>query len=148
MRRTPLILLSLLLAAVLFSACGDDYPAADNGGMNNGGMGDGGMGDGGMGDGDNSPVADGARSVDVTGTSFAFDPAEVTVEAGEDIAIALTADDVLHDLVIDELGAHVAADRGETAEGGFRADEPGRYTYYCSVPGHRDAGMEGTLVVR
>ena len=143
MRRTPLILLSLLVAAVLFSACGDDYPAADNGGMNNGGMGDGGMGDG-----DNSPVADGARSVDVTATSFAFDPAEVTVEAGEDIAIALTADDVLHDLVIDELGAHVAADRGETAEGGFRADEPGRYTYYCSVPGHRDAGMEGTLVVR
>ena len=50
--------------------------------------------------------------------------------------------------VIDELDVHVAADGGGTAEGGFRADEPGRYTYYCSVPGHRDAGMEGTLVVR
>ena len=153
MRRTPLILLSLLLAAVLLSACGDDDdPANHGGGMGNGGMGNGGMGNGGMGngaaDGDNSPVADGARRVEVTGTSFEFDPAEVTVEAGEDIAIALTADDVLHDFVIDDLDVHVAADRGETAEGGFRADEPGRYSYYCSVPGHRDAGMEGTLIVR
>ena len=142
MRRTPLILLSLLLAAVLLSACGDDDPANHGGGMGNGRMGNGAAG------GDNSPVADGARRVDVTGTSFEFDPAQVTVEAGEDIAIALTSGDVLHDFVIDELDVHVAADRGETAEGGFRTDEPGRYTYYCSVPGHRDAGMEGTLVVR
>jgi plastocyanin len=25
---------------------------------------------------------------------------------------------------------------------------PGRYTFYCSVPGHEQAGMKGTLIVR
>jgi len=26
--------------------------------------------------------------------------------------------------------------------------KPGTYHYYCTVPGHREAGMEGTLVVK
>ena len=78
---------------------------------------------------------------------FEFDPSEITATAGEELAVVLTSEDMLHDFTIDELDAHVSADSGDTETGGLTADEPGTYTYYCSVPGHRGAGMEGTLTV-
>ena len=131
-RRSSALLLAL---ALVLAACGgddDDTAAHDDGGH-----------------GDNAAVADDARVIEVTGDGFAFDPNEVEVAAGEPIAIALTAADIEHDFVIEELDLHVvAAKTGETETGGFMAPEAGTYTYYCSVEGHRDAGMEGTLTVK
>ena len=151
MRRSTTLFLALAAASSLvLAACGDDDASSDMP-MSDSGM-DGAMGgdmghDGAMGHDETSPVADGARRIEVTATSFEFDPAEITVTAGEDVAIVLTSEDLLHDFTIDELDAHVAADADETNVGGLRADEPGRYTYYCTVTGHQDAGMEGTLIV-
>ncbi len=151
MRRTTFFLAAIVLAALLLAACGSDdgghgdMPMGDSSATS---MGMGGMGSmGGMDHGDNTPVVEGARRIEVTASSFAFDPAEITVQAGEDVAIVLTSDDVVHDFTVDELDTHVAAPAGGTAEGGLRADEPGRYTFYCTVSGHRAAGMEGTLIV-
>lgn len=43
---------------------------------------------------------------------------------------------------------HVAhADEGETVTATFMIDMAGTYTVYCSVPGHRDAGMVASLEV-
>jgi mono/diheme cytochrome c family protein len=51
-----------------------------------------------------------------------------------------------HDIVIDGLGKGAVVSKGVSS---FKATlKPGKYTYYCSVPGHRAAGMQGTLTVR
>ncbi len=145
MHRRPLALAALLLAGTtLLAACGDDddqtstrdMPAMDDDGHGMDGHDD-----------EDSPAADGARRIEVAATIEGFDPDELTADVGEDLAIVLTSEDMLHDFTIDELDAHVAADQGETVEGGVTVDEAGTFTYYCSVPGHRQAGMEGTLTV-
>lgn len=160
MRRTLTLTSSVLALAVLLTACGsdDDITATDLGsppdttadenndhGSDGGEMGD--MDDGEMDHGANTPVAPGARPIELSGSSYEFDPAEITIPAGEDLAIVLTATDIEHDFTVEEFDTHVSAEAGETADGGLRAEEPGTYTFYCSVEGHREAGMEGTLTV-
>lgn len=147
MRRARTIRVAFAIGSVLLTACGDDGPDA-TGDTRTTPSASALAQEGAAHDGtDDSPVAADARHVEVTARSFDFDPDEITVEAGEDIAIVLTSEDSLHDFIIDDLDAHIAAESGETAIGGFRAEEPRRYPFYCSVAGHREAGMEGTLVV-
>lgn len=43
---------------------------------------------------------------------------------------------------------HVAAEAGHRGTMTFTPAEPGEYEFYCSVPGHREAGMQGTIVVQ
>ena len=132
MRRLLILLIPLSLLA---AACGDDDEVADA--------------HGGGGHDEAGEVADDARVVAVDASSFAFGPDEIEAETGEAIAIELTSEDIEHDFVIDELDdLHVVGvEAGETKRGGFTAPDAGTYTYYCAVEGHRDAGMEGKLVV-
>jgi uncharacterized cupredoxin-like copper-binding protein len=99
------------------------------------------------GDGDGGEAT---TTIDVTGTdALAFEPDSFTVPAGEEVTVNLTAEGgVEHDFVIEEIDEEVVhADPGETATGTFTIDDPGPYTVYCEVPGHREAGMEADLEV-
>jgi plastocyanin len=52
-----------------------------------------------------------------------------------------------HDIVIDGKGKGEVVQNGGVSQ--FKADFiAGTYTYYCSVPGHRQAGMQGKLTVK
>ena len=51
-----------------------------------------------------------------------------------------------HNFSIDELGIDVDLAPGETQETVINAPA-GEYEYYCNVPGHKEAGMVGTLIV-
>jgi plastocyanin len=92
--------------------------------------------------------APGARTVEVAASNFSFDPDELEIEATEDIALALHSDEGIHDFTVDGLGIVADVSDGGDDVAALRIDEPGRYTFFCTLPGHRDGGMEGTLVVR
>ena len=87
---------------------------------------------------------DGTLAIDAGITGF--DPGDLEATEG-DVAIRLTNLDAFdHDFTIDELGVHEVFGAEETVETTFEA-APGTYTFYCSIPGHRESGMEGTLTV-
>jgi plastocyanin len=89
-----------------------------------------------------------APTLEVGASEFAFRPVRVEIEAGEAVNLRLTnLGDLPHDLSIAELGFRLVANAGEAATGRLEVDQPGEYRFLCTVPGHAQAGMVGTLVV-
>lgn len=80
---------------------------------------------------------------------IAYTTTELTIPAGTDVTIELPNNGAAaHNFNIDELGIH----SGDVAPGAATTvtiNAPaGTYEYYCSIPGHRQAGMVGTLIVQ
>lgn len=88
-----------------------------------------------------------APRLEVRASEMSFAPDAVAVAAGQVEVVLHNEGQMLHDLRIGEEPFIVEAGAGQTATGSV-ALEPGRYEIYCSLPGHRDAGMEGVLEVR
>ena len=42
---------------------------------------------------------------------------------------------------------HIAAEGDDNGELVFKATKAGEYVFYCSVPGHRETGMVGTIII-
>ena len=123
------VTLSLAAASLIATGCGGDADAAD-------------ATEGAEATGD---AAEGV--VEVEAGDLWFEPESVTATAGETEFRLVNTGAVYHDLVVEEAGdTQVAeAEAGETATGSLEL-EPGTYTLYCSVPGHRSS-MEATLTV-
>jgi plastocyanin len=80
-----------------------------------------------------------------------FEPDALDAKAGEVVLTYTNPSEVPHNVAIEGGGEELA--QSETVTGGDSADataelEPGEYTYFCSIPGHRESGMEGTLTVK
>ena len=72
------------------------------------------------------------------------------VQEGAVVQVDLLNDDgIEHDVAFPDFDAATerVAQKGASSVTVFRADTPGTFAYFCSVPGHRPAGMEGQLIV-
>jgi nitrite reductase (NO-forming) len=75
---------------------------------------------------------------------------DLVVDPGDVVEIILiNGDAVQHNLAIEGLGLKTADVllKDEQAHLIFTADHEGNYFYYCDIVGHRQAGMEGNLIV-
>ncbi len=131
-RRLPLVLLAAFLALAA-AGCGGSATA--------------------------TPTTPGAETETTAGTTIQlaadptgkleFDPQRLEAPAGK-VTIVLTNDSsVPHDVAVVGKGVFVKSRRVVNGEHtSVTATFPrGTYEYYCTVPGHQDAGMEGVLVV-
>lgn len=105
-------------------------------------------GDGG-GTGGGGPITEAPTDADVSvsASEFTFEPSDLTAPANTPVTIQIRNDGTIeHDFTIDEANVTVVVKPTEarTAEINLPA---GVYTFYCSIPGHRAAGMEGALTV-
>ena len=83
-------------------------------------------------------------------SEIAFDTTSLSAKAGK-VTIDFTNPSPLeHNVAIEEGGKKLA--QSETISSGTTSVSvdlaPGSYTFLCTVPGHAEAGMEGTLTVR
>ena len=89
------------------------------------------------------------REFTISGGNYAFSPASIQVNRNDLVKITFTAQDIPHSFTIDEYRIVKRASAGQTVTFEFRADQGGRFTYFCSLT--QDAkcrDMKGTLTVR
>jgi uncharacterized cupredoxin-like copper-binding protein len=123
--------------------------------------------------GQSQPAASAPQPLSVAAKEFAFAPAALTVKVGQPVTISLqNTGAVEHDWSVreieisgeakssdgaasghtmggmgDEPKLHVAAGIGNKGTLTFTPSKPGTYEYYCTIAGHKEAGMVGTLTV-
>jgi plastocyanin len=142
MKKLLALLAVIALALLGLAACGDDdedeetaaAPATTQETTAGGGAGEATL--------DVSSPADG---------SFAYDQEELSTSAGSVTVNFDNPASISHDVVVEdeqgnEIGKTDLVSQGSTST---TVDlQPGTYTYFCDVPGHREGGMEGTLTVK
>jgi plastocyanin len=82
---------------------------------------------------------------------LAFTATKIDAPAGQDTIEFDNPSSTGHNVQIEDSSGGDVAGTDTITDGktSTTADlKPGTYTFYCSIPGHREAGMEGTLTVK
>lgn len=118
-----------VLSLFVLAACGG---GGGGGGSSNGG----------------GTATDGTIKIEL-GPGFAFNPNRIEVPVNQEVTLQLeNVNSIDHDFILEAFG--VASDTlggGEAQSLSFTPGQTGEYEFYCSIPGHREGGMVGTLVV-
>jgi uncharacterized cupredoxin-like copper-binding protein len=90
-------------------------------------------------------------TVDLTATDYKFNPSDTSVKSGE-VTFTLKNDGgTAHSLEIEDVNGQDQELEGDVSpgqDGTLKVNlPPGKYEFYCPVPGHKELGMEGDITV-
>jgi plastocyanin len=90
------------------------------------------------------------QKVTVVGTEYAFNPSTFTLKKGQPAEITFKNMGAFpHNLTIADLNLKTKTIQpGEEDTIQFTPDKTGQFEFLCTVPGHADKGMKGTLTVQ
>lgn len=140
---------ALILASIALVACGSSSDSSSSETQSQSGAAAGGK--------SNALEAEGkstgsASTLDFeTGEGLSYTSDNATAKAGKVTVDFTNTQPLTHDVAIEDSSGKTIGKTELIAEGSDStvADlKPGTYTFYCTVPGHREAGMEGTLTVK
>ncbi len=99
-----------------------------------------------------SPPSGASQPVEIkiVSTEFKYSPAKVWVAPGREVTLVLdnSGAETEHGIIIPAFGFRLTAAAGEIVRKTAVFDRPGDYEFTCDLPGHREMGMKGTLIVR
>lgn len=92
-----------------------------------------------------------ALDIEAASSGLVFASKSATAKAGNVTVDFTNSQAIPHDVAIEDSSGEVIGQTETIAESSDSTEvelEPGTYTFFCTVPGHREAGMEGTLTVK
>jgi cytochrome c oxidase subunit II len=95
------------------------------------------------------PEPAGRRTVAITARKFEFEPEVIDVRRNDVVRLTLSSPDITHSFTVDAYRIQKRIPAGGSVTFEFRADEVGRFPFYCSM--REDPGcenMRGELIVR
>lgn len=155
-KRIPIIIFVAIVAAVGLAACGssDDTTSVATEATTTSADADATTGDESS---DTATTTDGSGKggtvqieADPSG-ALAFTQTRIDAPAGSDTIEFSNPSGTDHNVEIEDPNGEDVAETDTIADGktSTTADlQPGTYTFYCAIPGHREAGMEGTITVK
>lgn len=89
-----------------------------------------------------------AQTINLVATEFSYQPQQIKVTGPGDVKVVLENRGVVeHDFVITGAQGSLKVQPKQTGSAVFKIPKAGAYQFSCSVEGHKEAGMFGTLTV-